>query len=271
MLALCLRQDQVRPVFLLEKWYGDVVTAQGVGDGGAGAIVYAARLRWGPFRFQYGATLSITEAGAPATNATVRGVAMPRLESEAATWRNATLRADARWCRDADPIEATLVDGPDGVIRWMCHMPRAVARVQIGDASFHGLGYVEQLHLTIPPAKLPFRGGALRWGRYVSPRHALVWIEWTGADPRQWVWLDGVKQAGLANLDSGRRLVLGEGRAIRDQPLLATIRVPLPKLARRLAGTVNAAREHKRLSRATLVNGPGPVDEGWAIHEEVLW
>lgn len=266
MLAPCLRQDQVRLVFLLEKWYGDVVTAQG-----AGAIVYAARLRWGPFRFHYGATLALTEAGVPATNATVRGVAMPRLEPEAATWRNTTLRVTARWRRDADPIAACLVDGRDGVIRWMCHMPRAVARVQIGDASFHGLGYVEQLQLTIPPTKLPFRGGALRWGRYLSPRHALVWIDWTGADPRQWVWLDGVKQAGVTNLDDGRRLVFGAGRAIRDQPLLATIGMPLPRLARRLARTLDAAREHKRLSRATLVNGAGPLDEGWAIHEEVLW
>jgi len=47
--------------------------------------------------------------------------------------------------------------------------------------------------------------------------------------------------------------------------------LPLPKLARRLAGVLAAAREHKRLSRAALVNGAGVLDEGWAIHEEVLW
>ena len=255
-------------MFLLEKWYGDVVTAEG-----AGAIVYAARLRWGPLRFAYGATIVFTGAEPPQANATVRRVPMPRLEPEVATWRHTALRADARWCRDAAPIESCLADGPDGSIRWRCHMPRALARVQIGDAILHGLGYVEQLQLTIPPAKLPFRGGSLRWGRYLSSQHAIVWIEWTGAHPRQWAWLDGVGQTGLADLDGGRRLVFHESRAIRDQPLLTTIRLPLPHLARRLTGSLRAAREHKRLSRAALVNGDGaaPLDEGWAIHEEVLW
>jgi hypothetical protein len=255
-------------VFLLEKWYGDVVTAQG-----AGAIVYAARLRWGPLRFGYGATIVFTGADPPRASATVRGVGMPRLESEVATWRHAALHADARWCRDAAPLESCLADGPDGSIRWNCHMPRAVARVQIGDAILHGLGYVEQLQLTIPPAKLPFRGGSLRWGRYLSPQHAIVWIEWTGANPRHWAWLDGVGQTGLANLDGGRRLVFHESRAIRDQPLLTTIRLPSPHLARRLTGVLDAAREHKRVSRAALVKGDDatPLDEGWAIHEEVLW
>lgn len=263
MLALWLRQDQNRPVFLLEKWYADVVTAQG-----QGAIVYAARLRWGPLRIAYGATLVFSEGHARRVKTTVRRVALPWLDRDVATWQNAALGVEARWCRDAEPIESYLADGPDGAIRWQCHMPRAVARVQIGDAAFNGLGYVEQLELTIPPAKLPFRGGALCWGRYLSHRHAVVWIEWTGADPRQWVWLDGVEQY---SLDSGWRLVLHESRVIRDQPLLATIRVPFPKLARRLARTLNAAREHKRLSHATLLNDASPVDEGWAIHEEVLW
>jgi hypothetical protein len=254
-------------VFLLEKWYGDVVTAQG-----AGAIVYAARLRWGPLRFGYGATIVFTGADPAQANATVRRVPMPRLESDVATWRHPTLHADARWCRDAAPLESCLADGPDGSIRWNCHMPRAVARVQIGDAILHGLGYVEQLQLTIPPAKLPFRGGSLRWGRYLSPQHALVWIEWTGANPRHWAWLDGVGQTGLANLDGGRRLVFHESRAIRNQSLLTTIRLPFPQLARRLTGVLDSAREHKRLSRAALVNGDSaPLDEGWAIHEEVLW
>jgi hypothetical protein len=253
-------------VFLLEKWYGDVVTAQG---GGAGAIVYAARLGWGPLRAGYGATLLFGDS--PRGSATIRGVALPRLASDIATWRNEALSADASWCRDADPIESCLADGPEGAIRWTCHMPRAVAHMRIGDTTFHGLGYLEQLVLTLPPAKLPFRGGALRWGRYLSTQHALVWIAWTGAEPRQWAWLDGVAQAGVENLDGGWRLVFHESRPIRDQSLLTTIRLPLPQLARRLAGALGTVREHKRVSRATLVNGAGSVDEGWAIHEEVLW
>ena len=253
-------------MFLLEKWYGDVVTARG-----DGAIIYAARLCWGPLRVRYGATLVFTDGQVPLEQATVRRVALPGLEPGVARWSNAALGTDAHWRRDAAPIECCLIDGPDGAIHWTCHMPRAIAHVQIGSAIFSGLGYVEQLKLSIPPWKLPFRGGALRWGRYLSPRHAIVWIAWTGVDARQWTWLDGVEQPGLESLDGGRRLVFQESRAIRAQSLLTTIRSPLPKLARWLGNDLGAAREYKHLSRAVLVNGAGPVDEGWAIHEEVLW
>lgn len=256
-LAISSRRDQLRPVFHLEKWYGDVVTAQG-----AGAVVYAARLRWGALRVGYGAALILTDGHAPTGDATVRGVAMPRLETPLATWRNAALRADARWCRDAAPIKCRLMDGPDGAIQWTCHMPRAVARVKIGSSTVTGLGYLEQLQLSIPPWKLPFR--ELHWGRYLSPRHCAVWIDWAGDDSRRWSWLDGVEQAGW-------RIVFDQSRTIRDQPVVNTIGLPLPDLARRLAGQFGRARERKRLSRAVLMNEAGPLDEGWAIHEEVMW
>jgi hypothetical protein len=255
-------------VFLLEKWYGDVVTNHAAGVGGA--ILYAARLRWGPLRVGYGATLTFG-AGTPRTESRVRRVAMPTIDASAATWRNTALDVEATWCRDAEPIAARLVDGADGSIQWTCHMPRARARVRRGAVTVLGLGYVEQLRLTIPPARWPFRGGTLRWGRYLSPAHTLIWIAWTGRDPRRWVWLDGVPQPDLDTLDGGQRLVLHERHAIRDEPLLTTIGIPLPELARRLSRTLGAARECKHLSRASLMNGAGATDTGWAIHEEVQW
>jgi hypothetical protein len=253
-------------VLHLEKWYGDVIT-----PGGDGAIVYAARLHWGPLRVGYGAALTVTRGSAPTELATVGGVVLPRLEAEAASWTNASLRADARWCRDAGPIACRLVDGVDGAIHWTCHMPRAIARIQIGDTTLRGLGYLEQLELSLPPWKAPFWGSSLRWGRYSSPQHAVVWIEWTGAHARQWAWFDGTLQDGLDRLDGGWQLVLRESRVIRNRPLVATIGASIPILAARLPGALGAAHEHKYLSRAALVNGSGLVDEGWAIHEEVTW
>jgi hypothetical protein len=72
-----------------------------------------------------------------------------------------------------------LVNGPDGLINWTCHMPRAQATVQFHGEKIAGLGYVESLTLSIPPSKLPFR--TLRWGRHLSDRHWLVWIGWAVA------------------------------------------------------------------------------------------
>ena len=258
-------------MFLLDKWYCDVVT-----DQGSGAILYAARLRWGPFRVGYAAFLCLADGTAPREQATRRHVVLPERDGDVATWSNRSLHIEGRWWRDAPPVERRLAEGPDGTIEWMCHMPRARASVHIGDAQLAGLGYVERLRLSIPPWKLPFR--TLRWGRYLSSRHWLVWIDWDGSHSRRWAWLDGVEQPGaafsadgLVGLDDDRQLVHEEGRDIRDQPVLATLRGPLPALARRLAGALERSHEHKRLAHGSILQAGRPVDRGWSVYEEVAW
>jgi hypothetical protein len=258
-------------MFLLAKWYCDVVT-----DAGACAIIYAARLRWGPLRVGYASTLYLAADAPPQEAATLRRVASPRADGDCLTWRNAPLRAEACWRRDAPRIERCLAHGPDGDVAWTCHMPRARASVQIGDAHLEGLGYVESLRLAMPPWKLPFR--TLRWGRHLSAEHCLVWIVWTGGEERRWVWLDGVEQpaatlhdGGLVGLAGGAELLWHDGRDLRDRPLLATIAGPLPALARRLAGPLAHLHEHKRLAPSAIVRAGRPLDHGWTVSEDVTW
>lgn len=213
-------------MFQLEKWYGDVATSQ---EAGACAILYSARLHWGPMRLGYAATihLSADRPAAPREATTWRGGALPLLDGDRITWRNAPLRVTADWRRDAPAIARRLANGPDGEIDWTCHFPRARAGVRIGSDRLEGLGYVERLRLTIPPWKLPFR--ALRWGRHLSADHYLVWIDWSGGDTRRWVWLDGVEQPaatvgehGVAGLEGGGELRWSEGGGTRPaQPSAA--------------------------------------------------
>jgi len=258
-------------MFLLVKWYCDVVT-----DQGSGVILYAARLRWGPVRMGYAATLFFPGGTAVREKATYRGVELPHFEGDVVTWRSERLGTLGRWCREVPPIERCLAQGPHGSIEWKCHMPRARGAVQIGDACLDGLGYVECLRLSIPPSRLPFR--QLRWGRHVSPQRWLVWIDWAGGDEKRWVWLDGLDQPaavvsdhGVQDLSEGRQLVLEEGRDLRDRPVLATIGVPWPALTRRLAGPLGRMHEQKRLARSSIVRAGEPIDHGWTVYEEVVW
>jgi hypothetical protein len=229
-------------------------------DQGACAIIYSARLQWGPVRLGYAATLHLPagEAGAPREAATLRKVEPPRAVHHEFSWSNSPLGASATWQRDAPPITRCLAQSPEGEIDWACHLPRARARVQIHDARLEGLGYLERLRLTVRPWKLPFR--ALRWGRHLSAEHSLVWIDWRGGEERCWVWLDGAEQPGaavhddgVAGLEGGAELRWTGGRDLRDRRLLARW------------------HEHKRLSPSGITMRGRSLDRGWTVHEVVTW
>ena len=114
-------------MFRLHKWYLDVVT-----DTGDVLILYAGTVEWGRIAFDYASVLQYRD-GVTRDAQSIRRVAQPRLQADAVTWRSGPLRVEGQWIRDAQEIQRTLVNGPDGLINWTCHMPRAQATVQ-----FHG-------------------------------------------------------------------------------------------------------------------------------------
>ena len=258
-------------MFLLDKWYLDVVT-----DGGDVAILYAARLRWGAFRVAYASAIEDHEAGTHREARTIRGVEPAGRDARELTWRNKALVVDGRWERGARPIRRTLASTPHGEIRWSCHVPRGRASVRIGGCTYDGSGYAERLRLTIPPWKLPF--DTLLWGRHVSDRHSVVWIEWRGAECRSWVWLDGrdqpdavVTDAGVSGLADGAELCAGNGRDVVDRGVLAAFTDLLPGFAHRVGEALGTMHERKRVERSTIVRAGQPVDEGWTVRELVTW
>jgi hypothetical protein len=260
-------------MFLLTKWYLDLVT----GDGTA-LIAYAARLRWGGLRLGYASVL-VSEASRPAreVRAFGGGRAWPRLDGDRLTWAHPRLGIEGIWDRTAPAIRRRLLKtDAAGEIRWACEMPRARARVTLGDRTFEGLGYAERLSLSIPPRNLPFR--TLRWGRHTSAAHSLVWIDWIGKDTRRFVWLDGVEQPdacldahAVCRLDEWTRLRLDPARDICDQQALGRIAGRVPGLTRRLAGPVAAMREHKQVARGTIERQGRAAGAGWTLFETVTW
>ena len=258
-------------MFRLNKWYLDLVTPEGVA-----VICYAARLRWGPLHLRF-ASILVDAPGAPPREAnSIRAVERPSVTGGELHWRSGPLDVDGVWRRRNAGIRETLLRDRTHAIRWVCRMPLADAEVRWGRRRFAGLGYVETIAMTGSPVRLPFR--TLRWGRHLSPEHAVVWIEWVdGADGR-WVWRDGVRQpdagpteAGTISLGTGSELRLGPSRVIRDQPVLPEIGILFPELLTRAVGALRSLRERRNVSRSTLYQDGRPLDEGWAVHEEVTW
>jgi hypothetical protein len=258
-----------RSMFHLAKWYLDVVT-----DEGAAIIAYAARLRWGRLRLGYASVLHAPPGEPTRETSTFGKTGFPEDVDDRVTWRHRSLRLDGCWDRLAPPIEKRLLQVGDGDLNWTCVMPRAHATVELEGRSHRGIGYVEQLSLTIPPWDLPFK--TLKWGRHASSAHSVVWIAWRGQDTRSFIWRNGIERPaarlepdGIC-LQTGEALRFGTPRDLCARPALSRVIDRLPRLSRPVAAKVAAMFEHKMVAPSELVLAEA-VDSGWSIFEEVAW
>lgn len=255
----------------LTKWYLDLVS-----DDGTALVVYVATLRWGPVSVDYAATLLARPGEALEETTSFSHVHLPSYEPGEVRLEQPSLGVQGRWGDGSAPVSATLLEVPSGTVRWECLLPSAHAWVALRGEKLEGRGYVERLTMTAPPWALPLR--TLRWGRYASAGHAVVWIEWRGGPPKQWVWMDGEPQrhacleaTGITGLSHGRRLTLSDFRELCDRRALQVLSRRLPSLARVPLGPLRNLRETKRLDQGVLATPGADPDQGWALHEVVTW
>lgn len=254
----------------LDKWYLDAVS-----DRGEVAMLYWASLRRGAFALHYGAALHRPADGPPTARYTLHPGAAP--ESGNGTrvdWVSTRLGIQAHWDGCDPAVGRTLLSTPDGAIRWDCTLPRASASVTIGPHAVNGLGYVERLTMTLPPWRVPC--DELRWGRFLSDREHLVWIDWRGQTPRTWVFADGTEHQAaeisthaVTIADAGIHLEMGKSADLRTGTLRRTALSPLRWLVS-LLPRWRHAREEKWLAAAALTTRYG-TSSGWVIHERVRW
>ncbi|MGD0342615.1 MAG: hypothetical protein ABSA76_13005 [Bacteroidales bacterium] len=74
---------------------------------------------------------------------------------------------------------------------WNCHHPKALAEITYNGNIYKGLGYAETLFCPINPLKLPMQ--VLRWGRFLSDSHTVIWINWKGEHPLNKIFLNGTE------------------------------------------------------------------------------
>ncbi|MGD1102179.1 MAG: hypothetical protein ABSA59_08940 [Terriglobia bacterium] len=251
--------------FRLSKWYLDCVT-----DSGDTSIAYTGAIDWGMVRLHYSSLLESTANGIKVRHS-VRERNEPKTKDDSISWRTNALHIDALWQADSVALRETLFRCEDGSVEWHCLMPRA--RTRFG-ARF-GLGYAENLIMTIPPWQLPIEN--LRWGRFTSASDWVVWIDWQGEFSRRIVYLNGESAPTLVLEDArikfvdGALLTMDRSLVIRDGPLGTTTLSAIPGVRRTFPARLLQVHESKWRSRARLELPNGSGVEGWVIHERVRW
>lgn len=254
--------------FRLTKWYLDSVA-----ENGDAAIVYCAVLNWGAVHLQYRSVLQ-SSGNEVTTRSSLKREPLPAECSGIISFESRHLGVNGTWTARAAMIESTVFENDEGRVEWCCLQPKSRVMIETADAGvLHGLGYAERLTLTLPPWKLPLR--ELRWGRFLSEDHSLVWIDWQGEHAERNVYLDGTSVCAERISDSELvlqdcELKLNQELTLRSGRLLDTVLPGAPLLAKIFPLALLKSEEHKWRSRGVLTNGDRR-SEGWAIHEVVRW
>lgn len=253
--------------FSMTKLYFDCVSEEG-----DAAIVYCADVSWRGVRLSVGSVLESGKGQAPSTRT---ALGQYKVSDATGAWalEHARLGVRGRWRSLSPTFAQTLYEEAGGFVRWECLAPAAQVELEIGGRVLRGTGYAECLNLTIPPWRLPMR--QLRWGRFVSARHSLAWIDWEGPHSVRLALLDGCRRDLVSVTESavtaeGAELRMDAGVILRDGRLGDTVLPGLPALARLFPSSLFSVRETKWLSRARMEAADGESD-GWAIHELVQW
>lgn len=241
-------------MFAIRKWYLDCVT-----DAGTVFIGYAATLRWGWVRLGYSSYYINAPDGFERQAASWHSRSRPQQNDGLLRWKVPGLHLHGEW-RGAFPrIDRLLYEEHGNHVRWICHQPAAHARIRVDDVAIEGLGYTEELRVTIPPWQLPIE--ELQWGRFVSDTNSVVWIKWAGPQPLSLAFVNGCEVPDF-------ELALDDTRTIRRNSLASLLK-PAPFVGNALAARFGGTLEHKMLSRGTF--GVLAPDQGWTIHETVKW
>jgi hypothetical protein len=256
--------------FRLSKWYLDLVTHDG-----EAFVAYHATLAWHGLAARWASVLHRGLAGETHTVTSARAGRAPAIVEGSVLFESRTLALAGRWEPLEREHEAELFRSHEGHVLWRCVAPRARVELTPADGMPRaGLGYAEELELTVAPWTLPI--DELLWGRFENDATSLVWIEWRGPEPRKLVLSGGavVEHAEILDdavlLGGGERLVLSDRVTLREGRIGRTVLAALPR-ARRLPGALLAAEETKWRSRGTLTDARGATASGWAIHERVTF
>jgi hypothetical protein len=255
--------------FSFTKWYLDCVDADG-----RSVILYWAALAWRGLALTWHSVLLHEPGRQPLQRTSLVRVAAPCRCADAIAWRCPALGCEISAVSRQGPFAVRLLDGARGAVDWTCEAPAAAVSVEVtGHAPIRGPGYAERLVLTLAPWRLPI--DELRWGRWIAAdaSRSVVWIDWRGARPATWIFVDGVRQPpagvteeGFVAGDTALRLDARQAlptRSLRD--LIGSI-APLKAT---LPASLLALRETKWRSAGTLLAAGGAPLSGWAIHELV--
>lgn len=256
--------------FSLRKWYLDCVA-----DNGDTFIGYSGALHWKALTIHYSSITSSRGNSGTRTKTSLREGSFPSINDRRIDWSSKALNLVGTWTPMSEPIQRQLYDSPEGTVTWSCVHPRSKADISFGTKEhIAGLGYVELLELSVKPWQLPI--AELRWGRFLSERDALIWINWRGHAPLSVVFhngkqiLDGSITDDEVSIDGDRTvLTLTERTELCKGFLASTALSVIPRIATIVPARMLHTHECKWRSRGVLNKNGSLCSSGWVIHEVV--
>jgi hypothetical protein len=258
--------------FFLSKWYYDCIT-----DAGDAIVGYSASLRWKALSLEYSSYLIRRITGEIQTKAALQGGKPPLISGDSLRWDCPALKLIGIWHARQQPISHTVFGNSKTPLEWRCLQPHGEARISIdGLGTFNGFGYVDHLDLPDQPWQLPL--DELRWGRYLSKEHSIIWMEFKGDFPETIVYHNGVLCTEARVSDHGvilskekGELTFEDTHVLRDGALVSTSLSVIPGINSLLPARMLNTRETKWRSRGIFTSGETILSTGWTIHEIVRW
>lgn len=258
--------------FSLSKWYMDCIDT----DGNV-FVGYSAFLKWKKIKLNYSSILHYDDLCEPTKHSTLRKLPSPWLKNNCLTWNPSKLQVRGNWHRIDEPLQRTLLKTNVGAIRWECIQPKANANISIdGRKILTGFGYAEKLVTSIKPWELPFN--ELRWGRFLSEKDTIIWVDWKGDTNFILLFHNGksIKDAIVSdecvNINQKEFLLTFSSKMVlRKGPLISTAFSNFPSLIGIFPNKILNTYECKWRSRGILKKENKKVSEGWVIHEVIQW
>jgi hypothetical protein len=256
--------------FKIRKLYLDCIDNQG-----NCFIIYWAKAEFFLFRFTYSGLLFCDADGLTIERSTLRKSTEPEIDGTI-IFNNKFLRTGISLSRSDNPIMKLIYkDSKNNELIWDCHHPRAIAEINYNGSISKGLGYAETLLCPINPVDLPV--DELRWGRFLSDSHTLIWIHWKGSYPLNNIFLNGIEyndaifeNDSVIFNDGIYRLKFSEIQTIRNgrlSGLFSKMKFLKVFFSSRLLKTV----EIKYKAKTILSGDTGFLSDGWSLFEIVTW
>jgi hypothetical protein len=256
--------------FSLEKLYLDCID-----DRGNCFIIYMARLQIFFVRMSYSSLIFSDSAGL----ATGKSYLMKSGKDESADQlilANNILQIEGQWKRIDNPIPVFIYsDNNDHKLEWYCHHPKALAEIKFKGSLFRGFGYAETLSLTIQPFELPME--ELRWGRFLSDRYTIIWINWKGVHPVNKLFCNGLEYTD--SIFEEERIIFAGGTYILyfneifviRKGKLANLFSRMPWMKIFFSNSILNTNENKYKAKSILSRNQEISSSGWALYEIVIW
>lgn len=252
-------------MFWLKKYYFD-----GIDESGNTFILYYAVLRLFGIKIPYSSYLICTESQSVQRSIISRSV----VGKNNTSFFNKKLKISANWLPLTNSLSKVLLQNKTKNIDWKCCIPKGKFTFEWEDLKFSGLGYCEVLKMNFGVWKLPIT--TLKWGRFLSENHSLIWIEWIGKHPLKIVFWNGkpienvqISETGLWFADQRMKLKFENPIILKNEELYTIIKkywFLKPFFSRKFL----SSKEIKYRSKSTFFT-ENQQETGFSLYETVQW